>query len=335
MATIRKRNGKYQVQVRRQGCAPISKTFLKLDDAKAWARLTEVEVDQVGLPVDPRVLAKTTVGMILERYRDEITVKKRGREVETLVVDAMLRQPWCKRSLAQIDSATFAEYRDTRLRSVQPCTVKRELGILQHAFDIAAREWSIPLRVNPLKSITKPTVSNRRDRRLRDGELDKLLKAAGKTRNPFILPVVRFALETAMRRGEILALRVRDVDIERCTATIRISKNGHSRTIPLSTLAVAILETTIAVMSDDAKASNERIFPITPLALRLAWDRLTKRAKIDDLHFHDLRHEAISRFFEKGLTVPEVASISGHRDIRMLLRYAHADKGKLAKKLNG
>ena len=158
MATIRKRNGKYQVQVRRQGCAPISKTFLKLDDAKAWARLTEVEADQVGLPVDPRVLAKTTVAMTLERYRDEIVIKKRGREVETLIVNAMLRQPWCKRSLAQIDSATFAEYRDTRLRSVQPCTVKRELGILQHAFDIAAREWSIPLRVNPLKPITKPEV---------------------------------------------------------------------------------------------------------------------------------------------------------------------------------
>lgn len=335
MATIRKRNGKYQVQVRRQGCAPISKTFLKLDDAKAWARWTEVEADQVGLPADPRVLAKTTVGMILERYRDEIVVKKRGREIETLIVNALLRQPWCKRSLAQIDSATFAEYRDARLRTVQPCTVKRELGILQHAFDIAAREWSIPLRVNPLKPIAKPTVSNRRDRRLRKGELDRLLKAAGKTRNPFLLPVVRFALETAMRRGEILALRVNDVDIERCTATIRMSKNGHSRTIPLSSLAVAILETTIAVMSKKDKASNERIFPITALALRLAWVRLAKRAKIDDLHFHDLRHEAISRFFEKGLTVPEVASISGHKDIRMLLRYAHADKGTLAEKLNG
>lgn len=335
MATIRKRNGKYQVQVRRQGCAPISKTFLKLDDAKAWARLTEVEADQVGLPVDPRVLAKTTVAMILERYRDEIVAKKRGHEVETLIVNALLRQPWCKRSLAQIDSATFAEYRDTRLKTVQPCTVKRELGILQHAFDIAAREWSLPLRVNPIKSLTKPTVSNRRDRRLQKGELDRLLKAAGKTRNPFLLPVVHFALETGMRRGEILALRVRDVDIERCTATIRMSKNGHARTIPLSSLAVALLETTIAVMSDKDKASNERIFPITALALRLAWVRLTKRAKIDDLHFHDLRHEAISRFFEKGLTVPEVASISGHRDIRMLLRYAHADKGKLAEKLNG
>ena len=101
----------------------------------------------------------------------------------------------------------------------------------------------------------------------------------------------------------------------------------------VSSLAVALLETTIAVMKDDAKARNERIFPITPIALRLAWDRLTKRAKIDDLNFHDLRHEAISRLFELGLTVPEVASISGHRDLRMLFRYAHATHASIRAKL--
>lgn len=108
MATIRKRNGKYQVQVRRQGCAPISKTFLKLDDAKAWGRLTELEADQVGPPVDPRVQAETTVATILERYRDEIVVKKRGHEVETLIVNALLRQPWCKRSSIKYGSVMGA-----------------------------------------------------------------------------------------------------------------------------------------------------------------------------------------------------------------------------------
>ncbi|QND56595.1 site-specific integrase [Mesorhizobium huakuii] len=190
-----------------------------------------------------------------------------------------------------------------------------------------------PLRRNPLTDLALKVKDNKRDRRLREGEFEKLLIAGRKTRNRMLIPIVRLALETAMRRGEILALRFRDVDIERCMATIQDSKNGHSRTIPLSSLAVAILETTIAVMNEKGKAQNARIFPLTPVAVRLAWDKLTKRAIIDDLHFHDLRHEAISRFFEKGLTVPEVASISGHRDIRMLLRYAHADKAQLAKKL--
>jgi integrase len=202
-------------------------------------------------------------------------------------------------------------------------------------FEVARVDWMLPLRGNPLSDLSLKVKDNKRERRLREGEFDRLMQAAQKTRNPLLIPVVRLALETAMRRGEILALRFRDVDIERCTATIRESKNGYSRTIPLSSPAVAILETTIAVMDDNAKAHNKRLFPLSPIAVRLAWDKLTKRAKIDDLHFHDLRHEAISRFFEKGLTVPEVASISGHRDIRMLMRYAHADKTQLARKLNG
>lgn len=136
-----------------------------------------------------------------------------------------------------------------------------------------------------------------------------------------------------MRRGEILALRVRDVDLERGTATVRESKNGYSRTIPLSSAAVSLLADAISRMDKGEKEMNGRLFPTTPVALRLAWDRLTKRAKVVDLNFHDLRHEAISRLFELGLTVPEVASVSGHRDMRMLFRYAHASHASIRAKL--
>src|SRR5690606_7341706 len=132
----------------------------------------------------------------------------------------------------------------------------------------------------------------------------------------------------------ILALRFRDIGLERQLATVRESKNGYSRTIPLSPAATAILEDVLAKMGEHARAKNGRLFPITPLALRLSWDRLTKRANIEDLHFHDLRHEAISRLFELGLTVPEVASVSGHRDVRMLLRYAHGSLQSIRQKLN-
>lgn len=98
----------------------ISKTFTRLDDAKTWARLTEVEAEQTGLPADPRALTRITVSKILERYWDEVIPKKRGCEIETIIVNAMLRQPWCNKSLAQIDGAAFAEYRDARLQVVQP-----------------------------------------------------------------------------------------------------------------------------------------------------------------------------------------------------------------------
>ena len=110
-----------------------------------------------------------------------------------------------------------------------------------------------------------------------------------------------------MRRGEILAIKWDDVNLPKRWLLIPFSKNGHSRRIPLSNRAVEILEA--------REQTDARVFPIAANALRLSWKRLIKRAGISDLHFHDLRHEAISRFFELGLTVPEVAAISGHRDL--------------------
>jgi len=328
MATIRKRNSKYQVQVRVQGSAPISKTFTRLEDAKAWARLTEIEAEQTGLPADPRTLARTTVADILERYRDEVIPKKRGREIETIIVNAMLRQPWCKRSLAKIDGATFAEYRDARLRTVQPCTIKRELGILQHAFDLAAREWAIPLRANPLKAIAKPSGCNKRDRRIRKGELIRLFLAAKQCRGKHMRGLILVAIETGMRQGELLAAKWRDIDLAARQWFIPLTKNGESRTIPLTRRCVR----TLRILKRTA-GKAERLFDLTREAVKCSWRRIIKRSELDDLNFHDLRHEAISRFFERGLSVPEVSLISGHKDARMLFRYTHMTAAHVLAKL--
>jgi integrase len=335
MATIRKHRNKYQVQIRRKGFASLTKTFPLLTDAKEWARHQERLADRGELGPNRKELERTSLSELVKRYLDEVVPSKKGADIERIMLEAFLRHKICKKRLSELTTADFANYRDERLKTITAKSLKRQLSPLSNMFEVARVDWMLPLRGNPLSDLSLKVKDNKRERRLREGEFDRLMQAAQKTRNPLLIPVVRLALETAMRRGEILALRFRDVDIERCTATIRESKNGYSRTIPLSSPAVAILETTIAVMDDNAKAHNKRLFPLSPIAVRLAWDKLTKRAKIDDLHFHDLRHEAISRFFEKGLTVPEVASISGHRDIRMLMRYAHADKTQLARKLNG
>ena len=119
-----------------------------------------------------------------------------------------------------------------------------------------------------------------------------------------------------MRRGEIVSIRWRDVDLQRRSVRLTQTKNGHPRSIPLSKAAMALLE----ALRDSCDGADSGVFSITGNALRLAWELVKKRAGIEDLRFHDLRHEAISRFFEKGLSVPEVASISGHRDLRMLQR---------------
>jgi len=140
---------------------------------------------------------------------------------------------------------------------------------------------------------------------------------------------VLLALETAMRRGEMLNMRWRDVAFERRTLRIPVTKTGHARTIPLSSGALATLRT----LSDGRASGDERILPITQDAAKMAWKRLVRRARLLDPKFHDLRHEAISRFFERGLNVPEVALISGHRDPRMLFRYTHPRAEDIAAKL--
>ncbi|MCP4315609.1 MAG: site-specific integrase [Hyphomicrobiales bacterium] len=327
MPSIRKRSGKWQVQVRRIGAPSTTKTFNMRSDALEWARKADIQIDRMELEPDRKVLEATTLGDIIRRYRDEIVPRKKGARDETIVLNCFLGDPICKRPLSQLDVVVFAKYRDARLRSVSSATVKRQLTPVRSAINLAMTEWGIPLRKNPLAGFKIDAIDNRRERRLKNGELESLLSAARTRQNPFVEKVILFAIETAMRRGEILALQWIQVDLKRRSVTILESKNGYSRTIPVTPAAVALLHT--------IPREGDLVFPISANALRLAWGRMVKRFGIEDLRFHDLRHEAISRFFEIGLTVPEVASISGHRDTRMLMRYAHASSSRVSKVLSG
>ncbi len=327
MATIRQRKGKYHVQVRRRGHPTITKTLTNKQDAQQWARQMEVQIDRLELPANPKELSSVTLGHLVKRYLDEVSIGKRGHEVERWRLNAFLRHPICRKSLLELSPADFARYRDDRLKVVQSKTLKTELSPIHNMFEVARDEWGLPIRENPLDRVKLKAIDNRRERRLRDGELDRVIQAARSRRNPLMVPIILFAIETAMRRGEILAMHWDHVDWERHCVTIPESKNGHSRTIPLTPSAYALMR--------EIPREGHKVFPLSANAVRLSWERIKVKAGITDLHFHDLRHEAISRFFEMGLTVPEVASISGHRDARMLLRYAHAQtkiiQGKLTK----
>jgi integrase len=325
MATIRKRGAKWQVQIRRVGVRPISRSFHVRQDAQAWARQMEVQADRHDLPRDPKALQRVSLGQLVERYRDTVSVTKRGYEVERIVLNAFLRHRICRKPLSQISASDFASYRDERLMTVKASTLKRELAPLHNMFELARDEWGIALRENPLRKVRVASGQNRRERRLRPGELEKLSEATQGSRNQFVLPIVLLAVETGMRRGEILSLRWKHIDREGKCFVIPHTKNGYSRTLPLTLAAAAVLNS-VPVLSD-------RVFPISRNAFRLAWDRLRVRAGITDLHFHDLRHEAISRFFERGLNVPEVALLSGHRDARMLFRYTHPAREEILRKL--
>ncbi|NNE24550.1 MAG: site-specific integrase [Rhizobiales bacterium] len=325
MATIRKRNNKWQVQVRRAGQVATSKTFKCRTNTAKWARQQETAADRGELSVDLSPLRKITLGDLVSRYLEEVTPRKRSAVAEKYVLRKFRAHPICKKSLANITTSAFSKYRDERLAVISPSGLKRELVPVRNIFEVARRDWGIPIKENPLDQLRLKFVDQRRERRLKEGELDRIISEARKCKNPYVVPVILFAIETGMRRGEILAVTWDDLDTTEETLRIPQSKNGYSRCIPLSGKALAILESLQPV--------SERVFPTTANALRLNWERVKKRAGIDDLHFHDLRHEAISRFFELGLTVPEVALISGHRDTRMLLRYAHGDTKVVQRKL--
>ena len=138
-------------------------------------------------------------------------------------------------------------------------------------------------------------------------------------------PLIVLAVETGMRLGELLKLQWSDFDEQDRILSIRDTKNGEDRVVPLSITAFDILS---ALARD-----NSSLFETNYHAVKSAWQRLCKRAGIENLRFHDLRHEAISRFFEKGMTLPEVTMLSGHKTKTQALRYAHCDFTNIFKKL--
>jgi integrase len=319
MATIRKLRGRWQAQVRRRGVAPRAKSFDTKADAQRWAQDLEAEANRSGWVADTRLAEKTTLRELLTRYCAEVTPGKRGAVSEASRINSILRCPMSHRTLAKLTSADVATYRDERLKSVAPATVVRELNTVSHAIEIATREWGLWLPRNPVKLVRRPQVPRGRTRRLKAGEEDRLLSACDRGRTPLMKPLIILAIETAMRRGEMLDLQWQHVDLVRCVAHLPLTKNGDSRDIPLSRRAVAILKELKADKSRDA----ERVFPVTGNSIRLAFEHLRVRAEMNDFHFHDLRHEGISRLFELGLNIAEVSAISGHRELKMLMRYTH------------
>jgi integrase len=313
------------VQVRRQGHATLSRTFRLKADAEQWARQKEAEIDRGELPVDTRVLRSHTLAQLLERYVCSVVPRKRGADRERYMVRVVLRHPLARLSLHTLRPTEIARYRDERLAVVTGSTVLRELCIVRHCLEIARTEWGLVLPSNPVDLVQLPAPNNPRQRRATAGELDQLLRACETRGNRLLGAAIQLAVETGMRRSELLGMQWADVDLEGRTVFLRNTKNGDPRTVPLSPRAIEII--------GSMPRTGDKVFPMTPNALRLAWERLRRRAGISGLRFHDLRHEAVSRFFEKGLNMPEVAAISGHRDPRMLMRYTHPKAEAIAAKL--
>ncbi|MGK9338868.1 site-specific integrase [Sinorhizobium meliloti] len=329
MATIRKLRGRWQAQVRRRGMKPRCKSFDTKQEAEKWARDLENQVDRFGAAPDTKILETTTLGELLERYQREVSPTKRGSVQEIQRIDVLRRHELAYRTMIGLSQQDIASFRDERLRSVAPSTAVRELAILSHVIEVSIRDWGLPLGRNVVKLVRRPVVRNERKRRLQGDEEQRLLDACAGGKIPFFKTLIILAIETGMRRGEILGLQWSDISHNRRVIALKMTKNGSGREVPLSQRAFDAL----TEWKTRADPDQPRLFPMAPGSLEQAWYRLLTRAEVTELRFHDLRHEGVSRLFERGLNVIEVSSISGHKELRMLKRYTHLSADDLVGRL--
>ena len=345
MASITER-GPYQIQavVRRKGYPTQIKTFETRREASDWASVIESEMVR-GVFIPRTALEKMTFGQALIKYRNEITIKKRGEVNETNRINILLKHPLALRSLASLSTRDFCAYRDERALTVCASTIHKDLALISHLFNIARKEWELPIQ-NFIKDVSKPKVDNERCRRLMPEEEVYIMKACEESKAEAITTITKLAIETAMRRGEILTLLWMNVDLTRRTVLLPKTKNGASRKVPLSTRAIAAL-------ASWPKSIDGRVFHqySNVDSFQHPWSHVMKRAKkayqedcleknidpsptfLADFRFHDLRHEATSRLAEKLPNILELASVTGHKSIQMLRHYYHPHAEETALKL--
>ena len=313
MATISNRNNKWHVRVRRSGQSTVAKTFLIKTDAEKWARSIEIEIDR-GSYINSSYAQKTLFKDLILQYLKEVTPTLRGAHEDTYRLRKMMRNPIAELNLTELTPNKIANYRDERLKEVKPNTVIRELAYISSMINHARREWGLGI-INPVTQIKKPSQPQGRERVLNDAELFRLLSELNKI-NPILKVLCEFALETAMRRGELISLLWENINFEKRVAFLPITKNGRSRSVPLSTKAVEILKS----LPRDIEG---RVFPLNKGTVSSLFLRATRRAEIENFHFHDLRHMALTRLSSRISNILELAAISGHRELKMLQRYVH------------
>lgn len=342
MATfVKTPSGTWKAVIRKTGFPTTIKTFRLKKDAEDWARRTEDEMVR-GMFVQRAPAERLTFEKAMQRYLAEVTPAKRpmtqnGERKRSVP----LIEFFGKYSLAAVTAELVAQYRDKRLtgddrkdKDGKPIpraanTVRLELALLGHLFTVAVKEWGLGLAYNPVLNVRRPAPGAGRNRRLDAGEEARLLLAVDNHSNPMLRWIVRIALETGMRSSEIATLRRNQVDLERRIVRLLETKNTLPRTVPLTTNATALfqealahpirpIDTDLIFFGEPGKDGKRR-----PYNFNKVWLDIKRSVGCADFRFHDLRHEAVSRFVEAGLSDQEVSAISGHKSMQMLKRYTH------------
>lgn len=311
MASIRRIKAGWQAQVARKGVRT-SKTFPTKREAQDWAARQEHLIATGSGKYGPGTLAD-----VLRRYARTESPKKKGERWEVIRLTKLAGDSLGKTPLRKIDTAALADWRDRRLRDVGAGTVRREMTLLNHVFNVAMREWGL-MPSNPLKGVARPKEPPRRDRLVTDDEIERLVAVAGTDLRRVSTRAVhafRFSCITAMRAGEVCALR--SGDVEGRVARLHDSKTGKGRDVPLSLSAL------------DLWALLPGSFDLTPRQLDANFRLVRDKAKITGITYHDSRHRAITDMARK-ITPLDLARAVGHDDLNMLMRYYEASADDIA-----
>lgn len=326
MATIRRKGNGWEAAINRRGVRK-SKTFTTKTRAAHWA----AEVEREIIAGKQAVIENKTFGDLLLRYVDEVSSKKRGYPWELRRITALCRDDIAGVMLTDLCQSDFAAWRDRRLGVVSVGTVLREMNLLNHALNISVKEWRW-MTENPLSGVKRPQQPQARDRLMSDGEVTRLLFALGydheielKTCSSRVGAALIFAIETAMRVSEMTRLTWDRVNLVKRTAQLIETKNGSKRDVPLSSEAARILK--------QLKSDSDSVFNLEPSQIDSLFRKAKKMALIEDLHFHDSRHTAITRLAGK-LDVLALARMVGHKDLRMLQIYYNESAEDMAKRLD-
>jgi integrase len=341
MASIQKRGNVFRARIIRKGYQSQSKTFSTRIEAVKWARKIETEIDQ-GVIKPSKTLANRMLdkqlcfGEAAEHYIKNHSIHKRNCKTETGTIRALIRL-WGHEHVQSIDKAKVFILRDDLLsRGRSGDTVNHYYNAVSKIYQMLQTEWSMAVN-NPIKGIKRLPANPSRTKRINGETETALLLACEQSTSNLLKPIVQFAIETGMRRGEFMGLKWMDIDFPSRRAFLHITKNGEPRQVPLTLKAIQIL-------GEVNDKHPEWVFPLSMDGLRRCFDKAIKAAKenwksegvnpFDDLRLHDCRHEALSRLSDAGLNVIELSHISGHKTLTQLARYTHPSHEAIFAKLD-
>jgi integrase len=334
MASFIQRGKVWRAMIVRQG-KRVSATFDSRAEAEDWAIATEAAI-VAGARTVTMVTGSMTVADLMKRYAAQVSPLKKGDRWEQIrLLSLPTRFEVFRRPVQQFDGAALSEWRDQRLRRVSASTVNRELNLISAVMNASMNEWRVPgLRGNPVHMIQRPKMPRARKRRVSFEERGAMCAALGwdgvtapASTSAWTAFAFCLALETAMRKGEILSLKWSSLHLDERFAHLGDTKNGDERDVPLSSRALAMLR--LLPMGEAA----QRVIPVHSGTLDMTFRRAKIAAGLADLRFHDSRREAATMMSKKLSNVLELGAVTGHRSLAVLRDYYRPNAGELADKL--